>query len=115
MFLPNELPPYSPIVYQPPVKYPYPFQTNYSREPGRIRAVFDELVEKTKEMNMDKPETPSGKRRARNLGLKVDIEQAKGLHWRSIQARQPVVLTAGPRSPLRTPRRPATDYPTAEQ
>ncbi|KAL5495768.1 hypothetical protein ACEPAI_1232 [Sanghuangporus weigelae] len=112
---PNELPPFSPVVYKPQVKYSYPFDTEYSRDPLRIRAVFDELVAKTKELNLCKPDVPVAKRRARNLGLKVNIEQAKGLHWRSIQARHPVVLTAGPISPPRTPRRPATDYPSAEQ
>ncbi|OCB89222.1 hypothetical protein A7U60_g3589 [Sanghuangporus baumii] len=112
---PNELPPFSPVVYKPQVKYSYTFDTEYSRDPARIRAVFDELVAKTKELNLCRPDVPVAKRRARNLGLKVNIEQAKGLHWRSIQARRPVVLTAGPISPPRTPRRPATDYPSAEQ
>ena len=110
----STIPPYSPIVFQPPAKLPYPFETEYSREPERIRPVFDDYVEKTKEMNAERPDTYSGKRRALKLGLKVDIGQAKGLHWRSIQARQPAVLTNSPNSPPRTPRRPATEYPSAE-
>ena len=115
LICPNELPPFSPVVYKPKVKYPYPFDTDYSRDPTRIRAIFDELVDKTRVMNLGRSEVPAAKRRARKLGLKVNIDQAKGLHWRSIQARHPVVLTAGPISPPRTPRRPATDYPSAEQ
>ncbi|KAH8111424.1 hypothetical protein DFH11DRAFT_1613040 [Phellopilus nigrolimitatus] len=110
----SSVPPYSPISWEPITKHPYPFDTEFSRDPDRVRTVFDTFVEKTKEMNNDKPETYSGKRRAQNLGLKVDIGQAKGLHWRSIQARQPVVLTACLDSPPRTPRRPATEYPSAE-
>ena len=112
---PQPLPPYSPIKDEPPVKEPYPFDTNFSRDPEHIRDVFDSLVEKTREMNLGKPKVANGKKRAKGLGLKVDIEQAKGLHWRSIQARHPVQLTAGPLSPPRTPRRPATEYPSAEQ
>lgn len=108
------IPPYSPIVFKPAVKMPYPFETEYSRDPERVREVFDDYVEKTKEMNEERPETYSGKRRALKLALKVDIGQAKGLHWRSIQARQPAILTTSPSSPPRTPRRPATEYPSAE-
>ena len=112
---PQPLPPYSPVKYEPPVKLPYPFDTNFSRDPAHIRDVYETLVEKTKEMNLGKPEVSSGRKRARNLGLSVNIDQAKGLHWRSIQARHPVTLTNSPTSPPRTPRRPATEYPSAEQ
>lgn len=74
----STIPPYSPIVFKPPVKLPYPFETEYSREPERIRNVFDEYVEKTKEMNADRAEVYNGKRRALKLGLTVDIECSMG-------------------------------------
>lgn len=109
------LPPFSPIKYEAPSKLPYTFDTNFSRDPEHVREVFDDVVERTKDMNLGKPEEYSGKRRAKNLGLSVNIDQAKGLHWRSIQARHPVKLTTSPTSPPRTPRRPATEYPSAEQ
>ncbi|KAI5118513.1 hypothetical protein M0805_007682 [Coniferiporia weirii] len=108
------IPPYSPVVFELAGEHPYPFNIDFSRDPARVRTVFNAYVHKTKEMNSEKPDTYSGKRKAQNLGLKVDIDQAKRLHWRSIQARQPVVLTDSPNSPFKTPRRPANDYPSAE-
>ncbi len=97
-----------------PVIPAHNFDINFSREPDRIRAVFDDVVERTKAMNLGKPKTSKAKKLASLRGLSVDIAEAKNLHWKSIQARAPVVLTAGLNSPPRTPRRQAMDYPSAE-
>lgn len=96
-----------------PAIHVHDFDTNFSRDPARIRAVFDDVVERTKAMNLDKSKTSKAKKLATMRGLSVDIAEAKSLHWKSIQARAPVVLTAGLNSPPRTPRRPAMNYPSA--
>ncbi|THH04799.1 hypothetical protein EW145_g5260 [Phellinidium pouzarii] len=109
----SHIPPYSPVVFEEPVKHSYPFDTDFSRDSARVRTVYNAYVEKTKEMNIDRSEY-SGKRRAQRLNLKVDLNKARSLNWRSIQVRPPVVLTTSPTEPPRTPRRPATDFPSAE-
>lgn len=108
------LPPHSPVAWAPPVRHAYAFDTDFSRDPARVREVYDAHVQKTKELNEGKPQESSAKRRAQSLGLAVSIGKAKSLHWRSIQARPPVLLTAGPASPQKTPRYVNTDYPSAE-
>ncbi|KLO11269.1 hypothetical protein SCHPADRAFT_477926 [Schizopora paradoxa] len=106
------LPGSSPTMTRPAV-HEIKFDTHFSRDPARIRAVYEDVVERTKAMNLDKPKTSKAKKLATMRGLCVDIAEAKSLHWKSIQARAPVVLTAGLNSPPRTPRRPAMNYPSA--
>lgn len=89
--------------------------TDAVRDPARIRVVFDTSVAIAKSMNPARKKISSAKRRAEKLGLKVDLQAAGNLHWKSIQARPPALLVAGPSSPPRTPRRPALEYPSAER
>lgn len=170
------LPPHSPIRYTPTVRHPYPFDISFSRDPARIRAVFDSHVAQARqcrnrndsssgqarasgcsenvttptqrssvfpsscpsslsvattsicqptpsslfpqtssssEMSSTIPKPNPSKKLAASLNLTVDIQRAKKLHWRSIQARQPVVLTPNTPPPA-SPRRPVTEYPSAE-
>lgn len=92
-----------------------PFNHDFCRNPARIRAVFDTYVAAAKSMNAARLQPSLAKIRAGKLGLKIDVQEAKQLTWRAIQTRPPVVLTAGPSSPPRTPRRPALEYPSAER
>lgn len=154
------IPPHSPILYNPPTRLPYPFNTHFSREPTRVRAVFDAHVQQAQTLQSasvpvqdstsdtsnaeagaspsththppsdsspTSGETPtpkphiqprhssssSAKLYASTLNLTIDVPRAKRLHWRSIQARQPVVLTART-PPATTPRHPVVAYPSAE-